>query len=175
MRPIIGVNGDCLWPCGDVCHSPPSLPAPRSHGKLRRRLTGTGVGSNFRFVADLELQPATRQAKTGGSQVGVLSTRQVQRFCNSHSHQQSSNYKKQKKRTERNRQNKQVYFYNGRARAQMRGHSELSRNAFRAEPFRTFRYPWEPSLWSCSVIPPPTPCPPPRAARASTSHPRRRR
>ena len=50
MRPIIGVNGDCLWLCGDVCHSPPSLSAPRSHGKLRRRLTGTGVGSNFRFV-----------------------------------------------------------------------------------------------------------------------------
>ena len=28
MRPIIGVNGDwsthCLWPCGDVCHPPPS-------------------------------------------------------------------------------------------------------------------------------------------------------
>ena len=27
---------------------------------------------------------------------------------------------------------------------QMRGHSERSRNAFRAEPFRTFRYPWQP-------------------------------
>ena len=27
MRPIIGVNGDCLWLCGDVCHSPPSLNA----------------------------------------------------------------------------------------------------------------------------------------------------
>ena len=58
MRPIIGVNGDCLWLCGDVCHSPPSLSAPRSHGKLRRRLTGTGVGSNFRFVVHLELKPA---------------------------------------------------------------------------------------------------------------------
>ena len=58
MRPIIGVNGDCLWLCGDVCHSPPSLSAPRSHGKLRRRLTGTGVGSNFRFVFHLELKPA---------------------------------------------------------------------------------------------------------------------
>ena len=42
----------------DVCHSPPSISAPRSHGKLRRRLTGTGVGSNFRFVSDLELKPA---------------------------------------------------------------------------------------------------------------------
>jgi hypothetical protein len=35
-------------------------PPPRSHGKLRsmlrRRLTGTGVGSNFRFVSDLELK-----------------------------------------------------------------------------------------------------------------------
>ena len=31
-------------------------------------------------------------------------------------------------------------------RVQMRGHSERSRNAFRAEPFRTFRYPWQPSL-----------------------------
>ena len=30
-------------------------------------------------------------------------------------------------------------------RVQMRGHSERSRNAFRAEPFRTFRYPWQPS------------------------------
>ena len=59
MRPIIGVNGDCLWLCGDVCHSPPSLSAPRSHGKLRSMLTGTGVGSNFRFVADLELKPAS--------------------------------------------------------------------------------------------------------------------
>ena len=59
MRPIIGVNGDCLWLCGDVFHSPPSLSAPRSHGKLRRRLTGTGVGSNFRFVSDLELKPAS--------------------------------------------------------------------------------------------------------------------
>ena len=58
MRPIIGVNGDCLWLCGDVCHSPPSLSAPRSHGKLRSMLTGTGVGSNFRFVSDLELKPA---------------------------------------------------------------------------------------------------------------------
>ena len=27
MLPIIGVNGDCLWLCGDVCHSPhPYLP-----------------------------------------------------------------------------------------------------------------------------------------------------
>ena len=58
MRPIIGVNGDCLWLCGDVCHSPPSLSAPRSHGKLRSMLTGTGVGSNFRSVSDLELKPA---------------------------------------------------------------------------------------------------------------------
>ena len=40
MRPIIGVNGDCLWLCGDVCHSPPSISAPRSHGKLRSMLTG---------------------------------------------------------------------------------------------------------------------------------------
>ena len=60
MRPIIGVNGDCLWLCGDVCHSPPSLSAPRSHGKLRSMLTGTGVGSNFRSVSDLELKPALR-------------------------------------------------------------------------------------------------------------------
>ena len=29
-------------------------------------------------------------------------------------------------------------------RVQMRGHSERSGNAFRAEPFRTFRYPWQP-------------------------------
>ena len=53
MRPIIGVNSDCLPPHGVVCHPTPSLPAPRSHGKLRRRLTGTGVGSSFRFVSDL--------------------------------------------------------------------------------------------------------------------------
>ena len=32
--------------------------APRSHGKLRRMLTGTGVESNFRFVVHLELKPA---------------------------------------------------------------------------------------------------------------------
>ena len=64
MRPIIGVNGDCLWICGDVCHSPPSLSAPRSHGKLRSMLTGTGVGSNFRFVSDLELKPATLSPTT---------------------------------------------------------------------------------------------------------------
>ena len=32
-------------------------------------------------------------------------------------------------------------------RVQMRGHSERSRNAFRAEPFRTFRYPWQPRGW----------------------------
>ena len=61
MRPMIGVNGDCIWPCGDACHSPPSISAPRSHGKLRSMLTGTGVGSNFRFVADLELNE-TRHA-----------------------------------------------------------------------------------------------------------------
>ena len=61
MRPIIGVNGDCLWICGDVCHSPSSLSAPRSHEKLRRRLTEAGVGSNSRFVchlAGVETRPA---------------------------------------------------------------------------------------------------------------------
>ena len=58
MRPIIGVNGDCLWICGDLCHSSSSLSAPRSHEKLRWRLTGTGVGSNFRFVCHLEWKPA---------------------------------------------------------------------------------------------------------------------
>ena len=62
MRPIIGVNCDCLWLCGDVCHSPPSLSAPRSHGKLRRMLTGTGVQSSFRFVLHLELQSASTDA-----------------------------------------------------------------------------------------------------------------
>ena len=60
MRPIIGVNGDCLWLCGDVCHPPPSLPAPRSVGKLRRWLTGTGAGSNFCFVPDLRFTVETR-------------------------------------------------------------------------------------------------------------------
>ena len=39
MRPIIGVNGGCLWPHRAVCHSFASIPAPRSHGKPR----GTGV------------------------------------------------------------------------------------------------------------------------------------
>ena len=56
MRPIIGVNGDCLWLCGDVCHSPPSLsavPAQEPWEAQEYMLTGTGVGSNFRFVADL--------------------------------------------------------------------------------------------------------------------------
>ena len=41
--------------------SPPSISAPRSHGKLRSMLTGTGVGSDSRFkciVTDLELKPA---------------------------------------------------------------------------------------------------------------------
>ena len=72
MRSIIGVNGDCLWLCGDVCHPPPSLPAPRSHGKLRRRLTGTGVGSNFRFVSDLELKPAFKEHKYHAPSISVL-------------------------------------------------------------------------------------------------------
>ena len=30
MRPVIGVNGGCLWPCGDVCqlpHSPQPVPS----------------------------------------------------------------------------------------------------------------------------------------------------
>ena len=74
MRPIIGVNGDhdgdCLRQCGDVtttyalCHSPLSLSAPRSHGKHRSMLTGTGVGSNFRFDFCVSpgsaLQPASK-------------------------------------------------------------------------------------------------------------------
>ena len=42
--------------------TPPSLSAPKSHGKLRSMLTGTGVGSNFRFVSHLELQPAEGEA-----------------------------------------------------------------------------------------------------------------
>ena len=33
------------------CHSPSSLSAPRSHEKLRRRLTGTGVGETRREAA----------------------------------------------------------------------------------------------------------------------------
>ena len=74
MRPIIGVNGDCLWLCGDVCHSPPSLSAPRSHGKLRSMLTGTGVGSNSRFVSDLELKPASKPSRREVlGRVGLLS------------------------------------------------------------------------------------------------------
>jgi hypothetical protein len=36
------VNGDCLWPCGAVCHSPPSISAPRSHGKLRSTVCSQG-------------------------------------------------------------------------------------------------------------------------------------
>jgi hypothetical protein len=94
MRPIIDVNRDCLWPCGDVCHSPPSLSAPRSHGKLRRRLTGTGVGSNFRFVADLRLKPAGRCFRLPSSVCGVRSalgtlwsgSRLTYLACSKHAH-----------------------------------------------------------------------------------------
>ena len=37
--------------CTSECQATfdPSISAPRSHGKLRSMLTGTGVGSNFRF------------------------------------------------------------------------------------------------------------------------------
>ena len=63
MRPIIGLNDDCLWLCGDVCHSPPSLSAPRSHGKLRRRLTGTGVeGQTFVLCSDTKDPPRPPRA-----------------------------------------------------------------------------------------------------------------
>ena len=51
--------------------TPPSLPTPRNHGKLRRRLTGTGVRSNFRFVSHLELQPAEREGEGVGSWEGA--------------------------------------------------------------------------------------------------------
>ena len=53
-----------VWSCGDVrpyvalLHPPTLPPGANSHGKLRRMLTGTGVGSIFRFVNDLEWQPA---------------------------------------------------------------------------------------------------------------------
>ena len=53
MRPIIGLNDDCLWLCGDVCTPPHPIPiCPQEPWKAQdgRRLTGTGVGSNFRFV-----------------------------------------------------------------------------------------------------------------------------
>ena len=42
MRPVIGVNGGYLWPCGDVCqlpHSPQPVPAPR-----RRAMGSPGEG-----------------------------------------------------------------------------------------------------------------------------------
>ena len=52
MRPIKGVNNDCVSPCRDVCHSPPSLPSPKRNGKLRSMLTGTGVGSEFCFGSE---------------------------------------------------------------------------------------------------------------------------
>jgi hypothetical protein len=70
MRPIIGVNAsrvsswceyeDFEWRLTMAMwgRMPLSISAPRSHGKLRSMLTGTGVGSHFRFVTDLELKPA---------------------------------------------------------------------------------------------------------------------
>ena len=36
MRPIIGVNGDCLRSCGDVRHSPPSSIRARLYVYLPR-------------------------------------------------------------------------------------------------------------------------------------------
>ena len=53
-RPAPHPNGSLVW----ICHSLPSMPAPRSHWKLRRMLTGTEVESNFCFVVHLELKPA---------------------------------------------------------------------------------------------------------------------
>ena len=47
MVTAYGYLGTCATPPHPYL---PSISAPRSHGKLRRRLTGTGVGSNFRFV-----------------------------------------------------------------------------------------------------------------------------
>ena len=63
MRPIMDVNGDCLLyglvgTYVALLHPPTLPPGANSHGKLRRMLTGTGVGSIFRFVNDLEWQPA---------------------------------------------------------------------------------------------------------------------
>jgi hypothetical protein len=65
MRPIIGVKCDCLWLCGDVCHYPPSISAPRSlsHGKLRRRPTRHRDRSRVKFsfrVPPGEWKPACR-------------------------------------------------------------------------------------------------------------------
>ena len=62
MRSTIGVNDDCLWLCGDLWHSHPSLSAlagamaegGSSGGGSQH--TGTGVGSNLRFVCELEVE-----------------------------------------------------------------------------------------------------------------------
>ena len=80
MRPIIGVNGDCLWLCGDVCHSPhPYLP-PGAMDVGSSGVCSQGpeypVGSNFRFVRELELKPALgwRASLTGQAALQFLTS-----------------------------------------------------------------------------------------------------
>ena len=68
MRPIIGVNGDCLWLCGDVCHSTlhPCLPLrPREPWEAQEeahRDRSRAEGQIFVFVCHLERKPAVHGA-----------------------------------------------------------------------------------------------------------------
>ena len=61
---MIGVHGDCLWGLVRTCvtHFHPYLPpGPMGSSGGGSHVTGTGVGSNFRFVVHLELKPAKKR------------------------------------------------------------------------------------------------------------------
>ena len=80
MVTAYGYVGTC-GPLHSNLHPYCICPQEPSHGKLRSMLTGTGVGSNFRFVSDLELKPAQNvrvrvEARGGGAgRAGVRSAR----------------------------------------------------------------------------------------------------
>ena len=92
MRPIIGVNDDCLWLCGDVCHSPhPYLPPEETWEKLRYRSmlchrdrsrvklsfrAPPGVATRLRLLSELHVGPhaAAHRTREGGYPISPLAT-----------------------------------------------------------------------------------------------------